>query len=224
MDRKWLIAAIIASGLSYLIALGFDSTLFSWVLKPGTMFLIIWYAVTEASSQTKYKFLIIVGLLFSVTGDTFLLMKGNLWFMAGLFSFLIAHLVYIVAFLGKPKFSRKHFVAIVPIAIYACLFLTRLHSGIFSFNGKGYESMWVPVVSYVVVISSMLWSTFISGNKFAAFGAILFLMSDSLLAWNMFVTPMPWLGSYGVMITYYSAQFLIAKSISGSRKTLQTHF
>jgi len=178
--------------------------------------------VTEGSGQAKYKLLIIVGLLFSVTGDTFLLMKGNLWFMAGLFFFLIAHLVYIVAFLGKPKFSRKQFVAIVPIAIYACLLLTGLHSGIFAVNGKGYGSLWVPVVSYVVVISSMFWSTVISGNKFAIIGAILFLMSDSLLAW--FVTPMPWLGSYGVMITYYSAQFLIAKSISGSREAIQTHF
>jgi|GEM_PF-5661891 len=41
MNRKWLVAAIIASGLSYLIALGFDHTLLRWILKPGTMLLII---------------------------------------------------------------------------------------------------------------------------------------------------------------------------------------
>lgn len=75
---------------------------------------------------------------------------------------------------------------------------------------------------FVVVITCMLWSAIISGNKYAVGGAILFVISDSLLAWNMFVIPMPWLGSYGVMITYDLAQFLIAKSIGWSRQNLRT--
>jgi uncharacterized membrane protein YhhN len=61
----------------------------------------------------------------------------------------------------------------------------------------------------------MIWSAILSRSRGAAAGAILFILSDSLLAWNMFVTPILWAG-HGVMILYYAAQFLIAKSIEPS--------
>ncbi|MNI47873.1 YhhN-like protein [compost metagenome] len=71
---------------------------------------------------------------------------------------------------------------------------------------------------YVVVISIMIWSAVISRSWIAIAGAILFFMSDSLLAWNMFVIPVSWAG-YGVMISYYLAQFLLANSIERSKRS-----
>lgn len=207
-----------AAGIGYLFALQFDHMLFRWILKPGTMLLIIWYAATESSSSSTYKRLILTGLMFSVTGDTLLLLKGNLWFLLGLFSFLFGHVIYIAAFLQRRQFSWLHGLVLIPIVLYAVFFLNGLHGGIVADPAKGYESMWIPLVCYVVVISTMLWSATISRNKMAIIGAILFVISDTLLGWNMFVTPMPWLGKHGVMITYYLAQFLIASSIRNSQQ------
>lgn len=218
MNKKWLLAAIMIAGIGYLFALQYDQMLLRWILKPGTMLLIMWYAATKADSSGKYKRLIVAGLLFSVTGDVFLLLKGNLWFVLGLFSFLIGHVIYITAFVQRRQFSRMHVLVLIPIILYAVFLLNGLHGGIFADETKGYEGLWIPVIAYVIVISSMLWCATISRNKLAVTGAILFVISDSLLAWNMFVTPMPWLGRHGVMITYYLAQFLIASSIGGVEK------
>ncbi|MGD8192158.1 lysoplasmalogenase [Brevibacillus ginsengisoli] len=221
MNRKWLVAAIILSGLGYLFALGFDQLLFRWILKPLTMLFIIWFAakVGSGSDSPKYKRLIIIGLICSIVGDIMLLSKGNQPFIVGLFSFLMAHVVYFFAFMTQWKFKPAQLFVLIPIVIYAVFFLNELHTSMFADNGKAYDKLWIPVVLYVVVISSMIFSSVISRNKLAIAGAVLFFISDSLLAWNMFVTPMPWLGGYGVMITYYTAQFLIANSITVRERT-----
>lgn len=213
MRRNFLIAAILVSGIGYLVAMGLDHQLFRWILKPGTMLLIIWFAATLTGKFGKYKVLVVIGLIFSVMGDTLLLRSDNQSFVLGLFSFLIAHLVYITAFLFRRKFSGFQLFAVFPVALWAVFLLNELHSGMAAQVDKGYDKLWIPVVLYVVVISCMIVSAVITRNKFAIVGAIFFFLSDSFLAWNMFVSPLPWLGSYGVMVTYYTAQFLIARSI-----------
>jgi len=209
MYRNLLVAAIIVSGIGYLFAMAGDQTVLRWILKPGTILLIIGLAGLTRNVAKAYKTCIIAGLFLSAIGDGLLLLPGNQWFSAGLFAFLTAHLVYIVAFMTRWKFASIHWLSLIPIAAYSYFLLRELHDGMLASGNSG---LWIPVLIYVIVISIMIWSAVISGSRIAVAGAVLFFLSDSLLAWNMFVAPLAW-AKYGVMITYYSAQFLIARSM-----------
>ena len=53
-----------------------------------------------------------------------------------------------------------------------------------------------------------------------AAGASLFMLSDSLLAINRFVQPLPW-AAVGVLATYYAAQALILHGFLRRADTIQ---
>jgi uncharacterized membrane protein YhhN len=73
--------------------------------------------------------------------------------------------------------------------------------------------MVIPVGFYILVISTMLWRSYIQRNatgisKWAFIGAILFTISDSLIAISTFYRPFM-LSSLFIMVTYWIGQFLI---------------
>ncbi len=70
----------------------------------------------------------------------------------------------------------------------------------------------IAVIAYIAVILTMGWTAIKTGSKFATIGALLFIASDSYLSINKFVMPLP-LSHEVIMLTYYSAQLLIALSI-----------
>lgn len=91
--------------------------------------------------------------------------------------------------------------------------------------------MRVPVLAYVVVLASMAvlalarrWrspkpdAVEASSARWAAAGAVLFVASDSLLAWDRFAGGLP-LASLLVLSTYYAAQYAIARSVHGKMGT-----
>ncbi|WP_053375999.1 lysoplasmalogenase [Paenibacillus sp. FJAT-27812] len=215
MYRKLLLGAVIFSGVAYLFALAGENMTLRWIFKPGTIVLMIVLAATIRNIAKPYKYLIITGLFLSAIGDCFLLLTGKQWFTYGLVAFLFAHLAYVAAFVTRWRFSPFHLIALIPISAYSFLLLSRLRTGILA---GGNTELWLPVLVYVVVISIMIWSAVISRSWIAAAGAILFFMSDSLLAWNMFVMSLSWSG-YGVMISYYLAQFLLTASIERSNRS-----
>ena len=156
-----------------------------------------------------YKFLIIAGLVFSMWGDIFLMLPRD-QFMAGLVSFLIAHLFYIAAFArGFPGIVGVW--PLAPLGLYGAV--------MYRFLSPGLGKMRLPVVIYMAVIVTMGWLACAAwtGNPeklalFGAVGALLFIASDSILATARFRSPLP--GSKGlIMATYYAAQLLIAASI-----------
>ena len=76
---------------------------FYYLFKPATTILILFVAITAPAS--KYKFLIAIGMLFSLMGDIFLMLPSD-QFLLGLICFLITHICYIVAFLFDSRFGR----------------------------------------------------------------------------------------------------------------------
>jgi len=211
MWRKLLLAAIVLFGVAYLLSMQGDIMPLKFVLKPGTIVLMIVWVATARGGTNTYRNWIMAGLALSAVGDAFLLMKDDRWFVYGVFSFLLAHVLYIAAFATRLKFGKLHALAVVPIAVYSFLLLRAIHGGMFGEEGSG-GGMWIPVVVYVVVISLMAFSAVMTRSGTAIIGAVLFIISDSLLAWNKFVAPFEWAG-YAVMITYYLAQGLIAASV-----------
>lgn len=206
--------AILASGLLYIALLNRGPAYLRYVLKPGTMALIILLAAGRAGAGDSYGWLILAGLLLSTAGDIFLMLPSDR-FLQGLVAFFAAHLVYVAAFTaaGPMAFTQQDGIELVGLAMVGATMFRRLQPGILHRSGA---RMLLPVALYIAVISLMVWRALALGVLAAAGGALLFYLSDAILAWNRFVKPLRW-GNHAVMATYYAAQFLIALSIGGSR-------
>lgn len=179
-----------------------------YVFKPLTMVFIWLIAILGQATFPFYKYMIIIGLLFSLAGDVFLMLPSDR-FLAGLVAFLIAHLFYIAAFLSE--ISALTWWPLVPLVIYGIVIYIIVASSL----GK----LKLPVLIYVVVILIMAWlawerwsQTGQSGALLAFAGAVLFVISDTILAINRFrgaFKPSRALN----LTTYFAAQWLIASSV-----------
>lgn len=180
------------------------------VFKPLAM--VIALAATWGLPRALWLRLALLG---SLAGDVFLMLSG--YFIPGLVAFLLAHLAYIVRLRqDAPWFaSRRALLATLGVgaAMYAFLWWGGLPA-----------ALRLPVAAYVAVIALMaaqalgratVWRD--RASVLVAAGAVFFMLSDSLLAVNRFVTPLP-LAQLGVLATYYLAQCLI---VGGLRR--QTH-
>lgn len=205
VTAKFGLPALIAvMGLLYIFFIPSDPEGVKLLFKLIPMGLIFAYAwLSSHGNRKRYQLLLLAGLVFCAVGD------GTLsWFVIGLSAFLVGHLFYMAAFFGRWRFAWPRFLTILPIAAYSTYMGAELARAL-SDDGNGH--LIVPVIAYVVVISLMAWSAIMSGNLQAVFGALLFVASDSILSWNMFVSDVPYAGPL-IMLTYYSAQFLIAGS------------
>jgi uncharacterized membrane protein YhhN len=156
-----------------------------------------------------YGGLLLAALVFSLVGDVFLIFDG--YFIAGLASFLVAHVCYIALFRQDvPWFPRRAVLAGTLAAgalMYAFLFP---HLG---------AVLKAAVAAYTLVIALMaaqaIGRALVVRDKAAygvAAGAVLFMLSDALLAVNRFAMPLP-LAQFWVLGTYYAAQVLIARNV-----------
>ncbi|XP_016952225.1 lysoplasmalogenase-like protein TMEM86A [Drosophila biarmipes] len=182
--------------------------LWTTVLKCLPIVALMFYVVAKGISLKKgYRrsLWILLGLVFSCGGDA--LLNINL-FPFGMISFGVAHVFYISAFGWKPV---KWFIGSV-LYVAVTLFVYFVHKNLD-------EILIVGVPIYCYLITTMLWRslaravdsrTFLA--VFCAVGAILFVISDALIAVTMFVgVPLP-CARLQIMVTYYAAQFAIALS------------
>ena len=137
-------------------------------------------------------------------------------FVPGLVCFLFAHLAYIALFRdGVGLFPRRG--ALVPtLAIGATMYAVLWIGGL-------PPALRIPVGFYVVVIACMaaqaIGRASVLGDarsRWVAVGACFFMVSDTLLALNRFVAPLP-LAQLWVLATYYVAQLLIFRHARPSR-------
>ncbi len=146
----------------------------------------------------------------SLAGDVFLMFPG--YFIPGLVAFLLAHLAYIALFRQDVGWlpSRRALVAVagVALAMYAVLWFGGLPVGLRA-----------PVAAYVVAIALMAAQAIGRAtvlrdvpSVLVALGAGCFMLSDTLLAINRFVTPLP-MSQVWVLSTYYAAQCLIVAGL-----------
>lgn len=178
--------------------------------KPAAMVIAIVFVASRARQQgaaSRFDLLLMAGLAFSLVGDVFLMFPGR--FISGLVFFLLAHLCYIALFRqGVPWLPRRGALAAtlgLGIAMYALLF-----------GGLG-PVLKVAVAAYVVVIAVMAAQAIgraivlgDAGSTAVAIGAGFFMLSDSLLALNLFLRPIP-MAPLWVLSTYYVAQILITR-------------
>lgn len=165
---------------------------------------------------------IILALVFSWGGDVLLMFEpaDPNFFIFGLSSFLMAHLFYIFFFhaVRVRESVKSNVLLLLAVVVYYAVFISILSP----YLGK----MKLPVRIYGVVISFMLMlalhTLFIQNKRVAEqiiFGAVLFVISDSMLAINKFYYSFSYAGIF-VMLTYGMAQFLIVNgAISYIRNT-----
>ncbi len=179
-----------------------------YIFKPLTMVFILLIAILGQVASPFYKYIIIAGLVFSLAGDIFLMLPSDR-FVAGLVAFLLAHLFYIAAF--ASEISALIWWPLIPFVIYGIAIYIILVPSL----GK----LKLPVLIYVAVILIMAWlawerliQTGQTGALLASIGAILFIISDTILAIDRFRGTFT-LARASNLITYFAAQLLIAGSI-----------
>lgn len=208
-----LSAAIGLAGLGDLLAIWRGSRSLRYVFKPGTMVLIIALAATAMPEAGLTGGLVLAGLLFSLAGDIFLVLpRGR--FLAGLVSFFTAHLLYIAAFAWRAASSGESSATLSLLAaallVVGVLFFRRVRPGVLREGRR----LLLPVGLYVGVISLMVLAAAATRSPAVLVGALLFYLSDAILAWNRFVRPLP-PADLGIMSAYFAAQYLIAVSVQG---------
>lgn len=169
-------------------------------------------AIVYLVSVKKPNFWLISALFFSFWGDVFLLDKAN-YFVFGLASFLIAHIMYIKM---TSQFVQKWtYLKLLKSAIPFVVLFVGLLSLIYNNLGE----MLLPVVVYGVAIS--IFGAFAlldyseeksTANTWLLLGAILFIASDSLIALNNFYTPKR-LFDIAIIVLYIVSQYLIVKAV-----------
>lgn len=181
-----------------------------YVAKPlATGLIIAVAALAPGPVPAAYKTLIVAGLVCSLLGDAALMFPDK-WFTAGLAAFLAAQALYILAFKPGPGHPATLGV-VLPFMLYGLL--------MFFILAPGLGPMKPPVFVYVAAITAMAGfaaSRFVAlgGTKplLAFLGAVLFLISDSVLAYDRFGRKFK-LARILVLGTYFPAQLLIALSI-----------
>ena len=158
----------------------------------------------------KPNVLIILAMVFGWIGDVFLLGRHHWNVLGGITSFGLGHICYIAGMLStRPGLHLTAIISVVWIAL--CLILVR-HFLI----PHAPKRLMIPAICYATLLSGTsavaLYLSFVSFNAaylLAAFGGLMFMLSDGLLAYNMFGKKTV-LGNFFVMVTYVLAQTALA--------------
>lgn len=167
--------------------------------------LILMYISKVKSEKMQLNSFFLAGLVLSFFGDLFLLF--NWGFLPGLGSFLLAHLFYIISFKKKLQKRISKFWPII-LSLYASILLVILFPYL--------KEMKIPVIIYAVVIATMMYNALKTHNRNLIIGALLFLISDTLLSVYLFLQPLMILNLL-VMATYILAQWFLVKGMTSSK-------
>ena len=197
-----LVSAGIAILLDSINSIGF------LLFKPLTSFLILFLPILfKAPSEKAYAKPIVIGLLFCLLGDTFLLFES--YFVFGLSAFLIGHLFFLFAFVKKQGWHKNLILGLLLVIVAASLCVL---------IQKKLNELLLPVVLYMTVIVLMSWhgwglalNSKTKNLKNIGVGVSLFMVSDTLLAINKFYVPIHFSGIF-ILGAYWGAIYLIAKS------------
>lgn len=188
------------------------------VAKPLILFsLILFFYLEGKHLEAKTRTIMLVALVFSLIGDVLLMFDhvSMNYFLAGLISFLVAHIMYIIVFLQKKNAFKKPVPLIVVLLIYVL--------GLFYILFDRLGTMLIPVIAYILVILTMtITASLRKGTvpnlsySLVLVGALLFVVSDSFIAVNKFYNEIS-SSHLIIMSTYALAQYCIVMGILKQR-------
>lgn len=177
--------------------------------KPFASLGFIVAAIGFGALESRYGNIILLGLILGAIGDVCLLGRAKQYFIAGLVSFLLGHVAYVVAFASLPL-SATHALAAAVVMAVVMFFVGRW---VFPHAPE----MRVPIGIYMLVIALMCVAAIGAGAAGAPWmipvGAVMFTASDIAVVRDRFVTKGFVNRAWGLPL-YYAAQLLIAWSIA----------
>lgn len=166
-------------------------------------------AVLLIASFSLQSWVIIVAMLCCLAGD----LSGQLHqFVPQMGFFAVAHLFFIGYFLSlglKRKRAKEDpvkgwYFALATLFAVGLFYLAAEKIIPYAPEGVVRTGMYV----YAGLIAVMMWSALMQRDWMWGIGAVLFVVSDMILAFSRFVSPVPDSG-FLIMVTYYAAQLLI---------------
>ena len=219
-NRMIMDAILIGTVTAYFVLLAYDvSAHWTAPVKIIPLYILL---LRIMSTRNDYALSVVFGLAFCMLGDVLLEFQAFFseqpMFLGGLAAFLVGHCFYIRAF------TFNH----LPISLGNCLITASTIGYIQWFGSILYPrlppDLELPVRAYVTIIGLMIvlaccrhehHAGFQASRAMSAVGASFFAASDSLLAYNKFVAPVPH-AKYLVMATYYAGQYGLALSSRGA--------
>lgn len=201
------VAAVCAVADWIVVASGERGHRLEYFVKPATTVALIVVALALEPESSTQRAWFVAALILSLAGDVFLMLPADV-FVAGLASFLLAHIAYIVGFAVSGYDAGTASVGIGVAALAAATLGVRILREVRARHGP----LLGPVAVYMTVISAMVVFAFGSKEPLAIAGALLFYSSDSLIAWDRFVDPKRW-ARPAIMSTYHLAQAALVLSL-----------
>ena len=177
---------------------------FLWLLKIIPIAVLLGGVLKTKSSLMRT--ILLSALVFSGCGDLLLAFDE---FIFGVAAFLLAQLSYAWLFRHHWQgfYNRWHLSVLLLIYMLVIMWWLLPNLGNLQF----------AVLAYLIAIATMGLFAFQSSlpMRWAVLGAILFIISDSFIAINKFISPIPY-ESYWIMSSYYMAQFMLVTGFLNS--------
>lgn len=186
-----------------------DGLLWQVMAKASAVsFLILFVLVT---SQSTNHLLLLLALTASVLGDVLLALPGEDSFLRGLLAFFVAHVFYVGLFI-KNRLPFEDVSS--PRLQVSGLILAAAGIGVFLLNSGNLGAMLIPVIAYSCVLTLMAITALLSQLpvKLVGAGAVLFLVSDSILGAQTFLD-VNLGGPLSVWMPYYLGQLFLALGV-----------
>ena len=178
-----------------------------WIFKPLTMVALIGTTLALDFPVESMFVWLIAALVFSMLGDIFLIPHEEKWFVPGLASFLIAHVMYVVAFWKVQESGLWQGVGGVIMVIA----LLSVGPTLLSYSRKQDPVLPYAITAYMLTIAAMLVVAFGTGSWLAMVGAVLFCGSDMTIGFTAFVQPIPHQRMI-IITSYHAAQIALILS------------
>lgn len=223
MVLKLLLVVFAFEFLGELLIIFYDSPVLLFIFKPLLMPLLAWWYLKSTTTPIKA---LLYALAFSWGGDVALMFLpySENFFLAGLGSFLIAHLIYIYIFVKYVDTSKKNILKrrphlVLPFVLFGLSLLAYLNQT----AHEAFLPMKIPVIVYASVIMLMVITAIARyervGQKsfsWVLIGALLFMFSDTCIALNNFsflFYDHKYIAKALVMSLYVLGQYFIVKGV-----------
>ncbi|MCA9718848.1 MAG: lysoplasmalogenase [Myxococcales bacterium] len=203
MTRRTLVLSLAAlAAVIYGLGLADGVPALRLAIKPVPVLAMAW--AVRAGPRSSYARAVLAGLIACAIGDVLL----DLVFPLGMLAFLIGHVFYTSAYVGEDRRPRP--LVALPFAAWCVAAFVTLRPGL--------GVLTIPVALYSLAIGAMMWRAAARVTRaaprdvwLAVAGAILFAISDTLIAFNKFHEPIAnarywiislyWLGQLGITLS-----------------------
>jgi alkenylglycerophosphocholine/alkenylglycerophosphoethanolamine hydrolase len=212
-----LLAGAAVAAVTDWVAVATSKHRLEYLAKPAVLAALVAAAAVIPAGATDLadrRWWFVGALVCCLVGDVLLMLPRDL-FVPGLAAFLAGHVLFIVGLLHPPAGAPFSFSPAGLVVAAAAVVAAEVGPGVVlvrSLLRDGHGQLVGPVACYMAAIGTLVVLATNVGVLAAAVGAVLFLVSDTVLALNRFVRPVP-RGQLVVHVTYHLAQGLLVLSL-----------